>query len=75
MPDPADNSSPVPQPQSVLFAKTPATGMIVGVVCDAKPSPLALLAAGVAGLPARRALYQRRKPATPPHPPNDAVVP
>ncbi len=42
-------------PQDVLFAQTPK-GITIGVVSDSKPSPLALLATGIAGIAARRAL-------------------
>jgi len=39
--------------QQVLFAKSPP-GTTFGVVCESEPSSLALLAAGVAGMAARR---------------------
>jgi hypothetical protein len=42
------------RPQHVLFAKSPP-GTTFGVVIDSEPSSLALLAAGVAGMAARRA--------------------
>lgn len=53
--DPAGHLHLTPQPRSVLFAQTPDPGMIIGVVCDAEPSSLALLAAGVSGMAARQA--------------------
>ena len=46
--------------QHVLFAKTPK-GITVGVVSDAEPSSLTLLAAGVAGMAERRARRERTK--------------
>ena len=46
--------------QHVLFAKTP-NGITVGVVSDAEPSSLTLLAAGVAGMAERRARRERTK--------------
>ena len=46
--------------QQVLFAQTPNPGMTVGVVGDAAPSSLALLAAGVAGMAVRRARRKER---------------
>jgi hypothetical protein len=42
-------------PYQVLFAPSPDPGITIGVVCESEPSSLALLAAGVAGLNARRA--------------------
>jgi MYXO-CTERM domain-containing protein len=48
-------------PESCLFARTPE-GITIGVVTTAEPSPLALLAAGVAGLGARRARQEQAKP-------------
>ena len=50
----------VGRPQQVLFAQTPP-GMTIGAVSDAAPSSLALLAAGVAGMAARRAHAERIK--------------
>jgi PEP-CTERM motif len=41
--------------QHVLFAQTPDPNITVGVVSSAEPSTLTLLAAGVAGMAARRA--------------------
>jgi hypothetical protein len=55
------NFRPMPQPQSVLFAPTSDAGITVGVVAEAEPSSLSLLAAGVAGMAARRARHQRLK--------------
>ncbi len=55
--------APAPEPDRLagfLFAKTsPETS--IGVVTAAEPSSLSLLAAGVAGLPARRARLERLK--------------
>lgn len=48
--------------QDCLFAVTPNPGVIVGVVSGTESSSLALLAAGVAGMAARRALRERTKP-------------
>lgn len=47
--------------ESCLFARTPE-GITVGVVTHLEPSPLALLAAGVAGMAARRARSGQTKP-------------
>jgi len=47
--------------QHVLFAQTPDPNIIVGVVASAEPSTLTLLAAGVAGVAARRARRERIK--------------
>jgi PEP-CTERM motif-containing protein len=52
---------PSPEPRSILFAQTPNAGMTIGVVSDSEPSSLALLAAGVAGMAARRARSERTK--------------
>ncbi|MGH7976740.1 MAG: hypothetical protein ACREC8_08755 [Limisphaerales bacterium] len=49
------------EPQHVLFAKTADQGMTIGVVTNSKPSSLALLAAGVVGMPARRTRRERTK--------------
>jgi len=46
--------------QHVLFAQTP-NGITAGVVSDAEPSSLTLLAAGVAGMAERRARRERTK--------------
>jgi hypothetical protein len=46
--------------QHVLFARTPK-GITVGVVSDAEPSSLTLLAAGVAGMAERHARRERTK--------------
>jgi MYXO-CTERM domain-containing protein len=51
------NAQPIPAAQPVLLAESPP-GITYGVVSDSEPSSLALLAAGVAGIAARRA---RRK--------------
>ena len=53
------NPRGVPRPQQVLFAKSPP-GTTYGLVCDAEPSSLALLAAGVAGKAARQARLSER---------------
>ena len=47
--------------QQVLFAQTPNPDITVGVVTSGNPSALTLLAAGVAGVAARRALRQQTK--------------
>lgn len=52
-------------PQHVLFAETPK-GITIGVVSDSEPSPLALLATGVAGMAARNVLRERVKQASRP---------
>jgi len=50
------------RPQQILFAES-APGTTFGVVSDAEPSSLALLAAGVAGMAARHARRtERMKP-------------
>lgn len=46
-------------PQQVLYAKSPP-GVTFGIVVDSEPSSLALLAAGVAGMAARRARHSER---------------
>jgi len=46
--------------EQVLFARTPK-GITVGVVSDAEPSSLTLLAAGVAGMAERRARRERTR--------------
>jgi hypothetical protein len=46
--------------QQILFAQTGDPSITVGVVSNAAPSSLALLAAGVAGLEARRARRSAR---------------
>jgi MYXO-CTERM domain-containing protein len=46
-------------PQRVLFASS-SPGVTYGVVCDSEPSSLTLLAAGVAGMAARRARRRER---------------
>jgi len=46
-------------PQRVLIAKS-APGVTFGVVSNSEPSSLALLAAGVAGMAARRARFRER---------------
>ena len=51
----------MPDLQSCLFAHTPDSGMTIGVVSSAEPSSLALLAAGVSGMAARRARRERTK--------------
>lgn len=48
-------------PQHVLLAKTGDPGMIIGVVTNSEPSSLALLAAGVAGMAARRSRREHAK--------------
>ncbi len=53
----AQDTRPVAGAQPVLFAESPP-GITYGAVSDSEPSSLALLAAGVAGIAARRA---RRK--------------
>lgn len=53
------NAQLVAGPQHVLFAESPP-GVTYGVVSDAEPSSLALLAAGVAGMAARRARRRER---------------
>jgi hypothetical protein len=57
--------------QQVLFAQTTNPGITIGVVCQAEPSSLALLAAGVSGMAARQArrnervkLFKHRKSGT-----------
>jgi hypothetical protein len=57
--DAVPKATPRPEPRTVLFAQTPNAGMTVGVVSDSEPSSLALLAAGVAGMVARRARRER----------------
>ena len=52
-----------PGPGEVVFAKTSAAGMTVGIVSDSELSSLALLAGGVAGMAARRARLQKMKQA------------
>jgi len=47
--------------QSCLFAHTSDPGVTIGVVTAGEPSSLALLAAGVAGMAARRARRERSK--------------
>ena len=47
--------------KEVLYARTTGTGKTVGVVSDSEASPLALLATGVAGMAARRALREQMK--------------
>ncbi len=49
----------IPEAQRVLFAESPA-GTTYGVVSNAEPSSLTLLAAGVAGMAARRARRRER---------------
>lgn len=49
-------------PQQVVFAQGTGDGRIIGVVTDAQPSSLTLLAAGVEGMAVRRALRARRNP-------------
>jgi PEP-CTERM motif len=51
----------VTEPQQVLYAKTSDPGVTIGVVTDSEPSSLTLLAAGVAGMAARRARRERTK--------------
>jgi hypothetical protein len=46
--------------QQILFAQTGDPSITIGVVSNAAPSSLALLAAGVAGLEARRARRSAR---------------
>jgi len=48
------------RPQQVLFAESPNPGVTFGVVSASEPSSLALLAAGVAGLAARRGRRRER---------------
>jgi hypothetical protein len=59
----SDRAVPAHEPELLagfLFAQTsPQTSM--GVVTTAEPSSLSLLAAGVAGIPARRARLERLK--------------
>lgn len=55
------NPNLIAGPQHVLFAKTPVQGMTIGVVTNSEPSSLALLAAGVAGMAARRVRRERTK--------------
>jgi hypothetical protein len=55
------NFPPMPKPQSVLYARTPNGDCVIGVVTDAEPSSLSLLAAGVAGMAARRIPRKRLK--------------
>ena len=57
--DPVPNAAWVAGPQHVLFAESPP-GITIGVVSDAEPSSLALLAAGVSGMAARRARRSER---------------
>lgn len=52
---------PMPKPQSVLYARTPNGHGIIGVVTEAAPSSLSLLAAGVGGMAARRTRHHRLK--------------
>jgi hypothetical protein len=59
--DAIQNARPAPEPRGVLFAQTPNAGMTIGIVCDSEPSSLTLLAAGVAGMAARRARRERKK--------------
>ena len=47
-------------PQQILFAETPK-GITIGVVSDSEPTPLTLLATGVAGMAGRRARRERMK--------------
>jgi len=49
----------IPEAQRVLHAESPA-GTTYGVVSSAEPSSLTLLAAGVAGMAARRARRRER---------------
>lgn len=58
--DAAQNARSPATPQHVLYAQTPK-GITIGVVCDSEPSSLTLLAAGVAGVAARRARRERTK--------------
>ena len=46
--------------QQVIFAQTTNPGITIGVVCQAEPSSLSLLAAGVSGMAARQAHRNER---------------
>lgn len=62
--NPVQNAPWVARPQHVLFAESPP-GITVGVVSDAEPSSLALLATGVAGMAARRVRRRERTKSLP----------
>ena len=49
------NVWPVSKPHNVMFAQSPDADFVIGVVTEAELSSLSLLAAGVAGMAARRA--------------------
>ena len=56
----------VARPEHVLYAKS-HPGTTFGVLIEAEPSSLALLAAGVAGIEARRARRSARMKSLEPH--------
>ena len=62
------NFWPVSKPQNVMFAQSPDAGFVIGVVTEAEPSSLSLLAAGVAGMAARRVRNKARPKPLPNHP-------